>query len=89
MNDEEQRQNALDWLNSVVASDEAQEWEDAENFVVLTTNGETLQIHVNGIFTDALTALAWAEQHEKDLNQGAPEEEEPFVVTVYPVVPVT
>jgi hypothetical protein len=89
MTTEETRRDALSWLNSVVASDEAQEWEDAENFVVLTTNGETLQIHVNGVFDDAIAALAWADVHEKDLNQGAPEEEEPFVVTVYPVVPVT
>ena len=86
---EEVHQNALDWVHSVIASDEAEEWENAEQFVVLTTNGETLHIHVNGVFDDAVAALAWANVHEKDLNKGAPEEEEPFVVTVYPVVPVT
>jgi hypothetical protein len=86
---EDIRQNALDWVHSVIASDEAEEWESAAHFVALTTNGETLHIHVNGIFDDAVAALAWAAQHEIDLNKGAPVEEEPFVVTVHPVVPVT
>jgi hypothetical protein len=89
MAEESVRQDALDWLNSVIASDEAEEWEDAEEFVALTTNAETEKVHINGTFPDALTALSWAEQHQKDLNQGAPPDEEPFVVTVFPVVPVT
>jgi hypothetical protein len=86
---EEIRREAMAWVNSVIASDEAEAWENAEQFVTLTTNDETKGIFINGIFDDAVEALAWADAHQQDLNKGMAPDEDPFVVTVHPVVPIT
>jgi hypothetical protein len=86
---EEIRKDAMAWINSVIASDEAEAWENAEQFVAMTTNAETQGIFINGTFDDAVDALVWADQHEKDLNKGMAPDEDPFVVTVHPVVPIT
>jgi hypothetical protein len=88
MVDEQTRRDALAWINSMIADDEVQDWEDAAVFVVLTTNAETESIHLNGPFTDVIAALAWAGAHETDLNKDLTPDEDPFTVRVYPVTPV-
>ena len=79
------RDAAWSFVNGMIAGFEAEKWDNAIAFVTLTTDDETHQIHIDGIFPDAVAALAWAEQHQTELNQGMPSDEDPYVVTVYPV----
>ena len=87
MADEETRRQALILLEQLITEADEEEWEMAIAYVVLTTNDETRDIHVNGPFVEQDDAQFWAEQHEHDLNIGNPPDEAPFVVKVYPVVP--
>lgn len=89
MADEETRRQALILLEELIIQADDEEWEMAVAFVVLTTNGDTHDIHLNGPFTERDDAQIWAEQHEHDLNYGSPPNEIPFVVKVYPVVPMS
>jgi len=86
MNDEQVQRAALRLLARLTAQSEIEEWDNADSFAALTTNAETNDIHLNGPFPDVTTALAWADQHEHDLNVGMPPSEDPFVVTVFPMV---
>jgi hypothetical protein len=83
---EEVRQDALSLLNNMIAEGEIEEVDRADGFIVLTTNAETYDIHINGPFPDVATAMAWADEHETDLNQGNPPDEIPFVTAVFPMI---
>ena len=89
MADEETRRQALILIDQLITEGDEQEWEMAVAFVVVTTNDDTHDIHVNGPFVERDDAQFWAEQHEHDLNLGNPADEIPFVVKVYPVVPTS
>jgi len=85
MTDDQTRRDAVALLNRWIAEGEAHDWENAELFVVLSTDDETKSITPYGPFTNAVGALAWAEEHDADLNKGAPPDEIPYVSTVYPM----
>lgn len=89
MTDEKTRKLALALLDQMVVEADAQEWEMAIGYVVITTNGDTFDVHVNGVFGTIESAEDWAAAHQADLNTGSPEDEIPFVVQVYPVVPAS
>lgn len=89
MVDEQIRAAAVAWVDALIAAGEAEEWEEADAFVVMTTNAETQYIHLNGPFPDPVTAMAWAETHETDLNKGNGPDDDPFVVVVLPMLPVS
>lgn len=77
--------DALTWLHGLMAHDEAQEIEDADAFVALTLETEFGSIHVQGPFPDPVSALAWAERHEEELNRGNHDDPHPYVVIVRPM----
>ena len=81
----EGRRLAVALLNRLIAESESQDWQDADEFVVLSTDDETKAITLYGGFEDPVEALVWAEQHDTNLNRGAPPDEIPFVSTVYPM----
>jgi len=89
MADEKTRKQALALLDQMVAEADAEEWLMAIAYVVITTNGETFDVHVNGLFHTIEAAEDWAAAHQAALNTGNPENELPFVVKIYPVVPTS
>ncbi len=77
---------ALAFVNGIIATDEAEEWENATAFVAVTTTTEMPgTLWVTGPWPDAVTALAWADTHQADLNRGDHDDPDPFVVRVHPV----
>lgn len=84
--DRKVQQDALRLLHTMIAASESQDWQNADTFVALTTDDETKQISLSGPFSDPIAAMAWAEEHEAELNRGAPPDEIPFVVTVFPMI---
>jgi len=86
MSDErEVHRAAVALINRLIAESESQDWQDADSFVVLSTDDETKAISMYGPFEDPVEAMTWAEEHDTNLNRGAPPEEIPFKSTVYPM----
>jgi len=83
--DENVRKDAVTLLNWLIARSDSEDWQNADAFVALTTDDETKCIFLNGPFEDPVGAMAWAEKHQADLNKGAPADEIPYVVRVFPM----
>jgi hypothetical protein len=86
VSDEQLRADAMALVNMMIADAEIEELEAAESYIALTTNAETLGIHINGTFPDAASALAWAEVHTEELNEGMPPDDAPYTVRVFPML---
>ena len=77
--------DAMELLSRLIATAESEDWQNADSFVALTTDGETNAIFLNGPWEDPVEAMVWAEQHETALNKDAPVDEIPYVVRVFPM----
>lgn len=84
--DEEVRREALSLVAGLLAADSAREHEEAVGYALMCTypgdNAPTLY----GLIADPVEALRIAERFTEELNKGNVDEE-PYVVTVHPVLP--
>jgi hypothetical protein len=77
---------AMTLVDGLIRNATAEDWASADSFVALATDAETHAVTLHGSFRSAEAARIWAEQFEKELNAGMPAADEPFTVTVYPML---
>ena len=84
--EQEKAREATALLNWLISRSESEDWQNADSFVALTTDDETHRISLSGSWTDPVEAMEWAEKHQAELNRGAPADEIPYVVRVFPMM---
>jgi hypothetical protein len=86
MNDREVQRDAALRIHTLIAQAEMEDVEEAANWVVTVSEAETNTFSVHGPFLDPVSAMAFAERFEHELNSGIGENEIPYVTAVYPVI---
>lgn len=77
--------SVMDWFARQESESAAQDWEDSNGVaVVMSYDPEGGGYGFTGPFPDPVTALAYAEEYEEQLNRGD-DGGKPFVVTVHPL----
>lgn len=81
--------DALEFLNELIARDDARDDLEADSWVALSFDPETGGVFPYGPFSDPVDAMAWAAEHDADLNSGNGPDDMPFVTKVFPMIEVS